>query len=204
MFPYSPARFTLTWLLSGSWNKGRAKLQEGWEFLEKEHCQLLFVDFLMMFWHLSNYSNGAGVLFAVKLNNRCQKCWSLEMVDWTNLTCLLGNLGNLGSRPTIACQLSSQRWTAEVVSHINCDELHQYYWSWHIKSPGRERCSQSFVRSRIAAWYFRNLKEVFWCTCHRPKAHSLQQILLPSVVNEERYEWSTVVNAEELAHHSLM
>lgn len=50
----------------------------------------------------------------------------------------------------------------------------------------------------------RNLKELFWCTCHQqPAVHSLQQIMLRTVVNEERYEWSNAVNAEALSYHSL-
>lgn len=39
--------------------------------------------------------------------------------------------------------------------------------------------------------------------CHQPAVHSLQQIMLRSVVNEERYEWSNAVNAEALSYHSL-
>lgn len=117
---------------------------------------------------------------------------------------LLGNLWNLDSQPTMVCQLSSQLRTTEVVSYINCYELHQHYQSWHILSAGPLSllacsllCSCTTLNTR------RNLKELFWCTCHQPTVNSLQQIMLLGVVNEERYEWSNSVNAEALSYHSL-
>lgn len=83
-------------------------------------------------------------------------------------------------------------WASSVLPELTCAELWQRVISvfW-------------LVGSTVAAWYFSKLKELFWCIRHQPAVHSPQQIMLPSVVNEERYDWSNVVNAAALAYHSL-
>lgn len=89
--------------------------------------------------------------------------------------------------------LHKLRWASSVLPELT----HTVLWQ-------RDVSVFWLVRSCIAAWYLRNLKELFWCTCHQCTVHSHQQITLPRVVNEERYEWSNVVNAEALAYQSLM
>lgn len=66
--------------------------------------------------------------------------------------------------------------------------------------------SQTFALLGVAAQYLtwgRTWKNCFDALATSPAVHSLQQIMLRRVVNEERYEWSNVANAEALSYHSL-